>query len=516
MKMSSSRRDFLARLLAAVSGRPGLVRGEVGATPPSTFTDSRVLATLLPAPGQLGIRYVGSATSHFQSEPILWDDQGRPILASDWDVEVMRRVHGEPSRIPLADVSNLPRFLTRKEAYLARSANLGENTYRFSLDFPRLCPTPGTFNDCLMDKYLMTLIRIRLLGREPFLTLHHFTMPRYLIQTDKHGNITAGPWEHPAVATHFRFYVQRVVQCLADEKRLHGLLAIAGASRKQADAIIDHGLVQYFMTINEPAVIVFNGYVSGSSMPYKPRSLFKISPVLSRLAEAHEIAHDELKRGLRMQSQGPRVCVGHNWQYFDGFIGSLVNDIQMQWTDRFERDGTHSDFLGLHYYFRRTIPLSASAGRRRDYSDQPQFGDIYPKGILNVLASMHARYPKKTIFVSEVGFSDHDDRRRPLWLLETLRYIIQAKAQGIPIDGILLWTLVNNFEWDLGMSQKFGLFSEGDLATPAVARPGRLTSWEVWQACTAAITAPSFATLSRLQTLYGRAYEQYRRAGGKY
>jgi beta-glucosidase len=73
---------------------------------------------------------------------------------------------------------------------------------------------------------------------------------------------------------------------------------------------------------------------------------------------------------------------------------------------------------------------------------------------------MHAKYPAKEIFVSEVGFSDKSDGRRPYWILDTARYIIEAKSKGIPIIGVLLWSLVNNFEWELGMSQKFGLFSE--------------------------------------------------------
>jgi beta-glucosidase len=517
MKMPSSRRDFLSRMLAALSGHSLVrARSQVWSSLPSAFTDDRVLSAILPAQGKPGIRYVGSATSHFQSEPILWDGEGRPVLASDWDVEVIRRVRGERSRIPAADVTNLPRFLARMEEYVGRSADLRENTYRFSLDFSRLCPSPGVFNESLMEQYLKTIIRIKLRGQEPFLTLHHFTMPRYLIETDRHGDISVGPWDHPKLAQSFRFYLQNVVRCLTDTKRLRTLLAAAGADSERAEAIMHEGLVQYFMTINEPAAIVFNGYVSGAGMPYKARNVFAVSRVLGRLAEAHDTARDLLRSGLRLQSRAPWVCLGHNWQFFDGFIGTIAKDIQMQWTDRFERDGNRSDFLGLHYYFRRTIPLSGSASKRRDYSDQPQFGDIYPKGILEVLTTMHARYPKKTIWVSEIGFSDHDDRRRPLWLLETLRYIIEAKAQSIPIEGVLVWTLVNNFEWDLGMSQKFGFFSETELGAPPRRRPDALSSWEVWQACIAALTAPSPATLSHLQSFYERALVQYHRAGGKY
>ena len=132
----------------------------------------------------------------------------------------------------------------------------------------------------------------------------------------------------------------------------------------------------------------------------------------------------------------------------------------------FERQGRHSDFLGIHYYFRWKGPLTSGERRRLDYSDQPSFGDVYPAGIRNVIAYVNSRYPAKPIFISEFGFSEECDLRRPYWILETVRHILEAKRAGMPIKGMLLWTLVSNFERQLGMSQKFGLFSEAELNVP--------------------------------------------------
>jgi beta-glucosidase len=388
--------------------------------------------------------------------------------------------------------------------------------YRFSFDFARLSPAKGQFNERLMAEYIKTLALIRAHGQEPFVTLHHFTMPRYLVGTDRSGNITTGAWENPEVVQHFRFYLANIIRCLTDKMRVAGVLKAVGVSPARCDAILQQGLVQYFMTINEPAVTLFNGYINGTSPPYKKGSVLTVSRVLARLVDTHDVAREELKRGLRTQSREPQVCIGHNWQYLDGFVGKMANEFQVRWTEDFERNGKYSDFLGLHYYFRETIPLSDSARKLRDYSDQPAFGDVYPAGILAVLKMMHAKYPQKEIFVSEIGFSDRRDGRRPFWLLETVRYIIEAMIGGVPIKGVLLWTLVDNFEWDLGMSQKFGLFSEAELTDPLAGSPNHLFSWEVWRAVTTAITSPTLASLGWLQTLYEGARGQYREAGGRY
>jgi beta-glucosidase/6-phospho-beta-glucosidase/beta-galactosidase len=129
---------------------------------------------------------------------------------------------------------------------------------------------------------------------------------------------------------------------------------------------------------------------------------------------------------------------------------------------------------------------------------------------------MHGTYPEKQIFVTEFGFSDEKDLRRPYWILETMRYIIEAKKAGVPVKGMLLWSLVNNFEWQLGMDQKFGLFNKSDLKDPLVPSSHGIKSWEAWRVATKAITSPGSESLAELQTCYEAAYKQYHEAGGKY
>ena len=471
---------------------------------------------IAPDPNLRRVEFVGTATSHFQAEPLLTYSLESSRVHSDWELELARRLGGQSCGIPNAEISNLPRFLYRKEQYIRRSRELSQNMFRFSLDFARLCPDKGQFSEELMTEYIKVLALIRTSGQEPFLTLHHFTMPRSLIQTDPYGNLISGAWENRDIIQHFRFYIRNVVRFLTDELLIRRILSQLKINGTEADRIISEGTVRYFMTINEPTAVLYNGYVSGIFPPYRKASLRKACSVLEKLVEAHDLAFDEIKRGLQMLRYEPQVGLGYSWPYFDGAVGTIAQEIQDYCTRRFERTGNRSDFLGIHYYFRRTIPLGSRKRLHRDYSDQPTFGDIYPVGVLDVLREAHAQYPAKDIFVSEIGFSDKTDLRRPFWILETVQHLLREAESNTPIKGVLLWSLVDNFEWDLGMSQKFGLFNEADLAKPLSQSSNGIRSWEAWRAATRAILSPSSESLRELQRCYTVAYAQYREAGGKY
>lgn len=462
------------------------------------------------------VEYVGSATSLFQAEPLLYDEQGHPHVHSDWEFEVARQVQGHTSGIPDADTRTLPQFLPRNNLYIQRAADLSENMVRLSLEFGRLCPAPGQFNEPLMKDYVRTLALIKMRGLEPFVTLQHFTMPKFLIEYDSEGIIKTGAWEHRDAVQHFRFYAQNVVRFLAEPSILRSVIAELNLSQQAQDQILADGLVRYFMPINEPTVLLFNSYLGGMFPPYQRGNLVAVRRLLQRLVQVHDIAYDEIKQGLKVQEFEPQIGVGHNWQYFEGFLGTLGQWFQEHFVTNFERQGKHSDFMGIHYYFRWKGRLSPEEKRQLDYSDHPSFGDIYPPGIRSVITAVNSLYPQKPIFISEFGFSDNSDRRRPYWILETVRHILAAKRSGVPIKGVLLWTLVNNFEWQLGMSQKFGLFSEAELDAPLIPSMSGIRSWEVWRAAAKAISSPTIDNLKELQRCHQTAYAQYREAGGRY
>lgn len=483
------------------------------------FTAKDVLDALRTNRGGPKIEYIGSATSDFQAEPLILDSEGKPFVVSDWEFELVKNIEGKKSKIRgIQKVEEFPHFHAEKEKYIKRSAELGENMFRFSLDFARLCPKEGEFNEALMADYVKALGLIKARGLEPMLTIFHWPMPEYLVKRDRYGEIEAGGWENPEAAKHFRFYVEQVIKFIADENKVRGALSEEGFDKNSTDKFLSEGLVRYFLTINEPKSILGNGYIAGIFPPFKKGNVFLFREVLGKLVEAHDIAFNEIKSGkLKLPPErDSKVGAVYNWDYFDGVFGEFLHKTTNEYpTKSIERNGAYSDFLGLDYYCRATVPalyppIGPYKPKDRDYGEHPGFGDIYPRGIYEQLKRIHKEYPQKEIFITEFGFSDKNDKRRPYWILETTRYIIEALKHDVPVKGMLLWSLVNNFEWNLGMDQKFGMFDESELKKELKGSPvGDLRSWEVWKAVTKAITDPKPESLQELQTIYERAKSQF-------
>jgi beta-glucosidase len=106
-----------------------------------------------------------------------------------------------------------------------------------------------------------------------------------------------------------------------------------------------------------------------------------------------------------------------------------------------------------------------SGAIRNDPGLDNYFGEIYPEGIYRILKTVYRRTRgNKPFYITENGFSDAEDNRRPRAILEHLAMIHRAISEGIPVRGYLHWTLVDNFEWNEGWSVRFGLV-ELDLLT---------------------------------------------------
>ncbi|OHA18281.1 MAG: hypothetical protein A2664_02355 [Candidatus Taylorbacteria bacterium RIFCSPHIGHO2_01_FULL_46_22b] len=484
---------------------------------PFSFSDPAVLKVLRGASGT-SINYIGSALSHFQAEPVMYGtDQHMLPPVSDWEFELRRSLSGRPSHIKAPkQLEEFPRFLQKKDLYLSRSHALGETMFRFSFDFPRLSPRAGEFNRTLMRKYVQLLARVRANGQEPMVTLYHFTLPLSLTRRNSQDGISHGAWEDDRILEHFRFYIGEVVKALRDTDFLRSAMDEEQIGLDMQERFLSEGLVRYFMTLNEPMNVFVNGYLTGLFPPFRRLNFFRRRKIIDRMVYAHDMAFAELKN-LSMSlpiARQVQVGIGHSWQYFDGTFGGILHRFGNEYSfKRFERNGLYSDFLGLHYYFRFTASVFNWDFKSRDFSNRPDFGDVYPPGILSVLERMHTVHPSKNIIVSEFGFAGRTDRRRPYWLLETLRYVIEAKHRGVPVTGLLLWSLVSNFEWDVGMGlAKFGLFSEKELSAPLTPPETGVRSWEVWCAVTQALTHPTPESLAVLETYYKKAKQQYNEA----
>ncbi len=109
--------------------------------------------------------------------------------------------------------------------------------------------------------------------------------------------------------------------------------------------------------------------------------------------------------------------------------------------------------------------------------------EIYPEGLYRVLKSIYRRTRgNKPLYITENGFRDAADSRRPQALLEHLAMVHRAISEGIPVRGYLHWTLVDDFEWNDGWGTHLGLFALDPLTQQRTPRESSLLYSEICRA----------------------------------
>jgi beta-glucosidase len=348
----------------------------------------------------------------------------------------------------------------RFDADFALLQALSQNAHRLSLEWSRIEPMPGEFSTEAIEHYRQVLGSLRAHGLEPIVTLHHFTNPAWFA--------ALGGWDHPDAPAAFARYVQRVSGELGD-------------------------LAQFWITINEPTVIAYQGYLKGD-WPPGTRDLAAAGRVLGNLIRGHWLAFEQIKaRNGRSQ-----VGLAHHirlfdaarhWAPLDQLVAAIYNRLfnrgvlhalesgRLTWFQRRFIDGSgprqSQDFLGLNYYTRDRVRFSPR-NRAELYATrvlpasapQSDLGwEIYPDGMYRALRLFaRARLP---IYVTENGIADADDHLRPAYLLDHLRAVLRAIGQGAPVRGYFHWTCFDNFEWAEGYAARFGLMHRDRTIKPS-------------------------------------------------
>lgn len=362
-----------------------------------------------------------------------------------------------------------------------RAAELGLNSLRLSVEWSRVEPEPGLFDQTALNKYAAMVRLLRARGLEPLVTLHHFTDPLWLAEI--------GGWENPRVGDFFSRFVGRVVEALGDQ-------------------------VTFWCTINEPIVYAASGYFEGA-FPPGVKSLRRTINVLRNMLLAHGRAY----RTIHRLQTGARVGLAHHMRLHlpadptsaaDRWAAANMNQIVNTSTLAAITDGRLTpligygqqvtylidtcDYIGLNYY---TTILTAFAPNRptsflaRTFFDpQAEFSDpnpdgrpygiIDPRGLYHALKVL-AGYGKP-IYITENGVPDADDDVRGRFIATHLLETWRAIQEGVDVRGYYHWTLVDNFEWTAAWSLKFGLYAL-DLATGGrTARPSAQIYAQIAQA----------------------------------
>jgi len=293
----------------------------------------------------------------------------------------------------------------KEDFALAKSLN--HNAHRFSIEWSRIEPKEGKIDQKEIEHYRQVLLALREQGLEPFATLYHWPLPNWLAEK--------GGWLNPKAPYYFDRYVKIISENLFDE-------------------------VKFWITINEPVMFAFNGYLKGKWPPQK-KSIFKYLKVLSNLIKAHKLAY----QSLHLIDLDCQVGISKNDIYFEG-----IPLADYFWDDYFRNKiKKEQDFMGLNYYFHSRL------GGNKNESVSDLNWEIYPEGIYHVLKDLK-KY-NKPIYITENGLADKSDKKRAQFIKDHLYWIHKAIKEDVNVRGYFYWSLLDNFEWDKGFWPRFGL-----------------------------------------------------------
>jgi beta-glucosidase len=324
----------------------------------------------------------------------------------------------------------------------------GHTAHRFSIEWSRIEPLQGQWNDDAIQHYIELIDALRRRGIEPILTLHHFTNPAWFAHL--------GGWHSAHAVKLFERYADFVTARLGTR-------------------------VRYWLTINEPTVYVKRAYSTGDWPPCEKPSWYRGAVSLRNLCRAHVAAYDVIHRHrpdamVGFAHSAPYVVPCDPGRLRDVWAAALrelvLNRLCFFLLGRSPRRVL--DFLGVNYYTRQVVRAhSSGAGLifgtecKESHHDQPRnfnsLGwEIYPPGLTGTLRRL-SRYGVPLI-VTENGISTVDETLRENFLIDHVRALAAAIQEGIDVRGYLYWTLYDNFEWSEGFNAHFGLAAV-DLST---------------------------------------------------
>jgi len=405
----------------------------------------------------------GAATAAYQIEGAADEDgRGRSI----WDT-----YSHTPGRVRDGDTGDVAAdHYHRWRDDVALMAELGLRSYRFSISWPRIQPGgSGPVNQKGLDFYRGLVDELNERGIEPWITLYHWDLPQELED--------AGGWPVRETAERFADYADVVAEALGDR-------------------------VRYWTTLNEPWCSSFLGYASGAHAPGRHEHDAAVAAV-HHLLLGHGLGVQALRaRGaeqigitLNLAPMTPvdahpavadAVRRADGWQnriFLDPLLrGAYPEDVRADLagvTDfGFERDGDAAtiaaplDLLGVNYYQTQVVSTSpmpgtnlAALGPTETPLTAMGWG-VDPEGLGDLLRRLTSDYGDLPLYVTENGSAYEDevtpdgsihDVERTSFLARHLASAQQAIADGVPLKGYFVWSLMDNFEWAHGYSKRFGV-----------------------------------------------------------
>lgn len=314
---------------------------------------------------------------------------------------------------------------------IARSLN--QSAHRFSIEWSRVEPKNGQFNQKEIEHYRKVLQALSERKIEPFVTLWHWSNPIWIRDI--------GGWENKKTIAYFARYVEKIASELGSE-------------------------VKFWIVLNEPTVYLSRSYIVGASPPQK-RNILAFLKAYKNLAKAHNdayrIIHEKDKDSLvGMANNLGFIEPKHKYCLADQLLSRLYKYIGGG--RMFELTRGNYDFIGVQYYFHDVLcfysifrylsGISHSRDEKKEIKTDLGW-EIFPEGIYHVLKDLK-KYDKP-IYITENGLADARDRKRKKFIREHLIWVHKAIEEGVDVRGYFYWSLLDNFEWDKGFWPQFGL-----------------------------------------------------------
>jgi beta-glucosidase len=405
----------------------------------------------------------GCATSAYQIEGSPLADGAGPSI---WE----RFVH-TPGMVKDDDTGDVAcDHYQRYASDVALMREIGLNAYRFSISWSRVLPEgKGRVNAGGLGFYDRLVDELLAKGIQPSVTLFHWDLPAALDDL--------GGWLNPDISNWFADYARVVFNKLDDR-------------------------VKMWATLNEPWVVTDGGYLYGALAPGH-RSRYEAPIASHRLLLAHSEAvrvyraEGKNKIGLvvNIEPKYPasqsaedlaatrRADAYMNRQYLDPVIlGTYPDELKEsfgeawpQWPESdMKKIREPIDFIGLNYYTRNVVRhdpnawlLKAGPVRQKQSTYTDVGWEVFPQGLKDTLVWMKKRYNNPPIYITENGAAFFDppnvegdvleDPLRLDYYRKHITAVHEAIEQGVDVRGYFAWSLLDNFEWALGYSKRFGI-----------------------------------------------------------
>ncbi|PIT98915.1 MAG: hypothetical protein COT74_11745 [Bdellovibrionales bacterium CG10_big_fil_rev_8_21_14_0_10_45_34] len=362
--------------------------------------------------------------------------------------------------------------------------DLGVQSYRFSLEWARLEPQNGVWDEAAFEHYDKEIDHLLAAGIEPWVTIHHFTHPAWFMRL--------GGWASDSSVTYFERFVEKVIHRWGNK-------------------------IKTWITFNEPNVLLNAQYVGGMFPPFltlklhRDESLKSLKSAVINIYKSHASAYRLIHSHKTSKKKKPRVGqavhlrVFEPWNRFSPYEWLIANrflDDYFNWsfldapeTGRISLNmpfllnideaieglkGTQ-DFIGFNYYSRDLVKTNWDPNEPFRLLPHPQ-GDltgmgfeVYPKGFEIVLSKLKTKYTGREFLVLENGLDDPEDSKRQKFLVDHLAILQKFSTQeGMNISGYCHWTLMDNFEWIWGFDPKMGLYETNFETFERTPRPSAL------------------------------------------